>query len=163
MPNYGDVALNLGADWDRARMVFSPYLLTTVGHVNGKADMHLEKQPDELHQFQWINPFEKDKEALAKMKGYKFVRKSDDWYLNDELWQWDAEGFVDHAGTRAMYRPASLYYKDQAQMTEEQKRRKRQQLQAEDQADQEAARKGGFVVTDESGQQLRPRRREARL
>lgn len=161
--NYGDVALNLGPHWDRAAVVHSQFINGIVGHVNGKADMHIENEPDEEHQFQFVDMGQKDKLALAKMKGYKFVQKSTDWWINEDLFSWTAEGYAENAyGERAMARPKSLYQRDQMQLSEEQKRFKRQQEQLDEQAERAVVAAGG-MVTDENGRKLRPARRQARL
>ena len=163
MPNYGDVALNLRPDFDRSMVVHSMLLNTLVGHVGGKADMHLEDAPDELHQFQFVNMADRDKLSLAKMKGYKFVKKSEKWWINEDVFTWTPEGFAENTGgDRAMFRPASLYLKEQAQMTDEQKRRKRAQQQEDAAEEAKVLKVGGQVaVLDGSGRELRPARGRA--
>lgn len=158
MPNnYGDVALSLPPDWDRARVVHSPLINKIVGHSDGVSDLDREDDPGALHQFQWLNAVERDKLSIAKTKGYKFVRKSEGWRINNDApFEWDAEGFVENdTGDRGMFRPASLYRQDQERMKEEQKRFRRQAEQEDERAERAVRQIGGDITYDEDERPLK--------
>jgi hypothetical protein len=112
--NYGDVALRLRADWSRGRYENQEQVLMTVGHEDGVADLYLTKEPDTEHQFQWVNPADRNEVTRARMRGYDFVLK-DTWTKRlDYLWEWNAEGYVWTNGQIAMARPKSKWLEDEA-------------------------------------------------
>lgn len=156
-PNYGDVALNLPPDWDRYGVVTNQgFLVTTVGHVNGKADLYLTEKPWERHQFYWASPEDQQNVNIQRGKHYRYVTKTD-WSKNEELWEWDGEGYVVYAGQRAMAREAQWYIKEK----EEQERLEAEASgkRAVDADEERAMRKlesRGVTITDDRGRQLTP-------
>lgn len=119
MPNYGDVALNLPANWDRTVYESQEFLLTTVGHVNGVADAYLAEDPDKEHQFRWADPKDQHNRdlMLSYQRGYQFVTK-DKWTKNPMLWDFDAENRVTFGGLVLMARPKERFIADQKRRDE---------------------------------------------
>ena len=113
MANYGDVALSLGPEWARYKLHDQNYGLMIVGHVNGVADAYLTIDPDQEHQFAWVETRYRDEIDINRSKGYRFV-KQDEWTKNENLWEWDAEGFVLCKGQRLMARTKERFLEDMA-------------------------------------------------
>lgn len=152
-PNYGDVALNLKPDWDRAEESNQEYALLNVGHENGVADAYVTDAPGERHQFAWVDPRYADDVQMNRLKGYDYVKK-DSWTKNEKLWEWDAEGFCISRGQRLMARRAELFFRDVAKRDQFRSKKKSD-------ADEAAARiaaRTGFAITGDDGQALRRRR-----
>lgn len=161
MANYGDVALNLPADWNRRKLTDQRFALLTVGHQDGIADARLKDHPDELHQFAWVMPTFKglpnDEVDVNRTKGYKFVKKTDGWEKNENLWEWDAEGYCTFQGQRLMARPAELFFADMAE-----RRATRDRVMGtnadEEQAHRLAAKHGIQISGEEDGKPIKRRR-----
>jgi hypothetical protein len=107
MPNYGDVALGLKADWSRNQYENPEQVLFTVGHENGEPDLCLTDAPNEEHQFRWVDPLDKTAVTALHMKGYTFVDKATWTKRLDYLWEWNAEGKCAFGGQVAMARTRS--------------------------------------------------------
>ena len=142
MANYGDVALALKADWDRNKYEQQEWILSTVGHKDGKADLCLTREPDKRHQFYWADPKDQNDVTMAVLRGYEFVTKSA-WTKNLILWSWNAEDHVFHAGLVAMARPAERFYADQ---------QRRDKIASKSKSYQDDARvPEGIIATDADG------------
>lgn len=112
--NYGDVALRLPPTWNRANyMQQAQALLGTVGHVNGEADLRLTSEPGRKHQFCLIDPKNSLDVSLRRMQHYEWVTK-DRWTKNEDLWEWTADGRVQHLDCQFMARDAKWWYEDEA-------------------------------------------------
>jgi hypothetical protein len=139
--NYGDVALNLSADWSRRKVHDKRHALLIVGHEDGKSDVFLTNEPDEQHHFTWVDPRNQDEIDLHRTNGFAWVQNSE-WSKNPHLWEWDGDGYVRCFGQRLMARPAALYFEAEAEKERERELR-------ENRADKEAekfARKGKFAI-----------------
>jgi len=116
MANYGDVALGLRADWTRNNYENQEWVLSTVGHEDGEADVFLTDEPDTQFQFLWADVMARPGHAsdaqLAAMRGFEFVKQTE-FTKRKLLWQWDAEGFLIHAGQKLMYRSKERWLVDQ--------------------------------------------------
>ena len=154
-PNYGDVALNLPPDWSRSLTATDPqFMLTTVGHVNGVADARLKADPGKRHQFRW-NAANDPSISVFRSRHYSFVNKNAGWEKNEELWEWDGEGFIVHNGQRLMARDAEWYFKD----LEEEAARSEREAKKNPLAEIDARLRqleAGSMIEDERGQRLRP-------
>ena len=119
MANYGDVALGLPANWNRNYYNNqAEWMLYTVGHSDGVADVYKEDEPDTEHQFLWADttarPGHTSDDRMAMQRGFRFVKKADGWVVRDEtLWTWDSEGFLQHAGQKLMFRPKEKWLAEQ--------------------------------------------------
>ena len=157
VPNYGDVALDLPADWSRGRVAGDPsFILTTVGHENGVADAYLTNDPGRRHQFRWMNPKDESAKSIARTKKYIWVTKAE-WTKNEDLWEWDGDGFILFNGTRLMARDAKYYYAEKAE--EERQKKEREGRRSVTPEEEQAVRRlenRGIIVEDERGRQLKP-------
>lgn len=154
MANYGDVALNLSANWNRREQNDQNYTLMTVGHADGVADAYLSDEPDQEHQFAWVDTRYKDDIAINRTKGYTFVHK-DTWTKNENLWEWDAEGFLVFKTYRLMARTKEEFLKDMAD-----RRAQRDRVMGKSKDEEEAERiaaLAGIALTGE-GTKKTPRR-----
>lgn len=149
MANFGDVALNLPKDWDRARLYNQKFSLQTVGHKNGVADAYLTKDPDAEHQFYWVDPRDYRHIAELKIDGYKFVEKGE-WTINEDLWGWSTDDRATFGTEILMARPAEKFYS--AQKAREDARKSEAQRKRDEEAARVAA--AGMAVTDERGQRI---------
>lgn len=113
MANYGDVALNLPANWTREANLGKDqdFVIQIVGHSDGVADMALTKEPDAQHQFYWLDM--KDDAEVSRMysRGFSLVTQ-DKWTKNEHLWRWDDQDFCVFNGRKLAARPAHLYHAD---------------------------------------------------
>lgn len=153
MANYGDVALNLDANWDRRSVRDQKYAAFIIGHSNGIADAALKEEPDKRHQFVWIDLRAEDELQANLSNDFEFV-KAGVWTINEKLWKWDAEGRCNNQGFRLMARPAALYFAQQTARDKELAARKERV----DDADV-AATRAGIEFTDESGKTARTAKR----
>lgn len=149
MANYGDVALNLPKDWDRAKLYNKEFAIQTVGHREGVADAYLTKEKDAEHQFYWIDP--RDYRAIASLtvNGYTFVNK-DEWTINTDLWQWNADGRASFGVEVLMARPKAKFIE-----AEDQRAAFRASKEKKDRDEEaRAVAKAGLKVTDERGDRI---------
>lgn len=114
MANYGDVALNLPADWSREANLGKDqeFVLMMVGHDDGIADAYLTKEPDERHQFTWANMKNDSDVSRKRSRGYAEVSKNR-WTINENLWRWDDKGHAVFNEGTLFARPAYLYHRDE--------------------------------------------------
>jgi len=168
MPNHGDVALKLPADWSRTMLASGHEFMTTcVGHENGVADSRLKEDPNAEHQFAWCDPKDVDRFHMLRSKHYEWV-KNDKWEKNELLWEWDAEGFTLYKGQRLMARAASFYHAEEAEKKrardEEANLRKMRRSRLDESDDYAARRLGaqGARVFDEDDRELKPLKKAAR-
>ncbi len=92
MANYGDVRLNLPADWSRSTVFNRQFVNSTVGHKAGVAEVRLEKNPDKRHAFTWVDRLNRQDVDQNRDDGYAFVKKADGWIA--DRWEWDGESFL---------------------------------------------------------------------
>lgn len=113
--NYGDVALGLPKNWDRSSYESADFLLTTIGHVNGVADVALKDDPEKEHQFYWADPNDPHGRdlMLAYQRGYEIVT-NDRYVKNEKLWGWDAQNRLVYGGLVLMARPKERWEADEA-------------------------------------------------
>jgi hypothetical protein len=157
VPNYGDIALNLPPSWRRTDQHDKNYALGTVGHEDGVADARLKDDPEKRHQFAFVDPRYRDEVDINRSKGYVFVKKGE-WEKNDNLWEWDAEGFCVFRSQRLMARPAELFFADMAQRR--QQRDRVMGTNRDEEAAQEIARRAGIEITgSDEGRPIARRRR----
>jgi hypothetical protein len=154
--NYGDVALGLGPDWSRYKLNDQTFALGTVGHEGGVADVYLEDEPDQQHQFAWVDTRWRDEVSINRQKGYEFVNVNAGWVKSERLWDVDAEGFVVHNGQRLMARPFARFLEDM-------KARKTQRdrvmgTNKDEEAAIAAAARAGIDLTGDEGKPLRRKR-----
>lgn len=152
MANYGDIALNLPADWSRSKQHDQNYALMTVGHTDGVADARLTKEPDKRHQFAWVDTRYKDEIDINRTKGYVFV-KTPDWTKNESIWEWDAEGFCVCKGQRLMARTEEKFLADM-EARRKQRNSVMKQNKDEDEARELAARAGIRISAEDEGRPL---------
>ena len=161
MANYGDIALNLPPDWERARQHDPNYALMTVGHQNGVSDAYLIDEPDKRYQFAWVlrtfKGVPNEEVDINRTKGYSFVKKGE-WEKNANLWEWDAEGFLTCKGQSLMARPAELFLADMAA-----RKRQRDQVMGgrnkeEERIAEMAARAGIEVTGSDEGRPVQRRK-----
>jgi hypothetical protein len=112
MPNYGDVALNLGANWSRNQYENQELMMLAIGHEDGTPDVFLTDDPEAEFQFFWADPKDAKEVTQARMRGYEFVKKSE-WTKHDILWAWDATDRLEYAGMNLMARPKERWLADQ--------------------------------------------------
>lgn len=153
MPNYGDVAVRLSADWSRNQYDNQEQVLMIVGHEGGEADAYLTDDPDGEHQFYWVDPDNKFQVTGLQMRHYEFVNK-DKWTKRlDYLWEWNAKGHVAFAGQELMARPKRYWIEDE-------KKRDGQNEKARRDANAEAQRApGGLRATEVSDNTVQRRKR----
>jgi hypothetical protein len=118
MPNYGDVSLQLGPDWDRRLITNKKFAMWIIGHDHGKSDAYLKKEPDKRHQLIWVDPRYHEELAMNLSANFVFVNK-DEWTINENLWQWNAEGHAFNQGQLMMARPAALWFAQKAEVDRE--------------------------------------------
>jgi hypothetical protein len=104
--NYGDVALNLPANWDRSTLHDKDFSIQTVGHHEGVADAYLTKDKDARHQFYWADPRDQRSMARLNIDGYREVLK-EDWTINEGLWKWNASNQASFGYEILLARPAA--------------------------------------------------------
>lgn len=157
--NYGDVALNLSPTWDRSRIHNKESIFTTVGHREGVSDAYVTEQPEARHQFYWVEPNDRKTFSARRIEGYRFVTR-DQWTINEDLWEWTADGRAQFGIEVLMARPAALYYQSQEKL---QKERDGERSKVYDDEVRRMERTG-VTVTDDSGQLLKrsPRRAATR-
>lgn len=155
MANYGDVALNLGPDWDRNQLHDRKYALRIVGHKDGIADVYLTKDPDKRHQFAWTDKRYRDEVDLNLADGYRFVKKGE-WTKHELMWEWNADDEIAYLGMSLMARPAELYFAAQAE--KEQQRNREQKDKHAEEARQIAERSGISIFADDEAPRKRGRR-----
>jgi hypothetical protein len=147
--NYGDVALSLPANWDRLKLYNKEDFIQTVGHKEGVADACLTKEKDAEHQFYWVDP--RDYRAIASLKvnGYDFVTK-ETWTINEDLWQWNADGRASFGVEVLMARPKAKFIEAEAQRAafrdSKSKKERDEELRAIERA--------GISVEDERGRRV---------
>lgn len=156
MANYGDAALNLGPEWARYKESDQNFALQIVGHKDGESDVRLKDEPNKRHQFAWVDTKYRDDIAINLTKGYRFVKKDEGWVKAEELWEWDAEGFLVWKTMRLMARPIERLVDDMAKR-KQQRERVMGTNKAEEEAAELAARAGIQITGDD-----KPRRRGAR-
>lgn len=107
-PNYGDGRLDLGPEWNRRSFVNKPFLQTTIGHDNGDPDVHLTKNPEQVHVFTWVDPNWKNPDYYtdAYDDGYRLVQRAE-W--TNHRYEWDAEGHIRYQGQLLMAIPKEQY------------------------------------------------------
>lgn len=156
-PNYGDVALNLPPDWSRARVQGpAAFTLTTVGHVGGVADAYLTNDPSKEHQFRWCDPRDYDAVSDLRTKKYAWCTK-DLWTKNDDLWEWDGDGWIVRGTERLMARDGIHYFEEIERQKEEKKRQsQRRSLSDDEEAAMRRVEARGGTIEDERGRQLTP-------
>ena len=155
MANFGDIALNLPQDWSRFKLHDKRQALMTVGHEDGVADAYLTEEPEARYQFAWVEPRYKDEVDMNRTRGYKFVTKSE-WTKNEDLWEWDAEGYCLCMGQRLMARPAALFFAD---LAERQRVRANLKNRAEEEVQEIAERYGIPITGEDNGKPIARRRR----
>lgn len=155
--NYGDVALHLGPDWSRGNVSTSPkFMLTTVGHRNGVADAYLTDAPRQKHQFRWCAVEDKDAISDLRTRHYKWCTRST-WTKNEELWEWDGDGYILHNGQRLMARHEQYYHADKEQLDlVTSQRDKKRSTDPEEEAALRQIERQGATIEDERGRQLKP-------
>lgn len=154
MANYGDVALNLPADWDRAKIHNKEFTFTTIGHKDGVADAYLTKEPDARHKFYAVDKFNRNEIAARRTEGYGYVTK-DTWTVNEDYWEWNADGIAQRGVELLMAMPAAKF----AELEESRRRFKVMKQEREREAEAREAEARGIAVTDERGERLTVRRR----
>ena len=151
--NYGDVALTLPANWNRRAQSDQAYALNTIGHTDGVSDVRLKDEPEQKHQFAWVEPRYRDEISLNQSKGYRFVKKDDGW-VAESLWEWDAEGFLIRAdGQRLMARSFERFLEDMAARKEQ-----RDRVMNTSRVDEDVARlaaKFGISITGDGGKPVK--------
>jgi hypothetical protein len=155
--NYGDVALVLRPDWERRKENDQHYALRIVGHQDGVADAYLEEEPDKEHQFAWVDPKYKTDVAVNHTKGYRFVKKDEGWTKNDDLWEWNAEGFCVRESDYLMARPKDRFLEDMAA-----RRTQRDKVMGGNKAEEEAERIAANAGIEISGDSPKVKRRGLR-
>lgn len=153
MANYGDIALNLPADWSRFKQHDQNYALMTIGHAEGVSDVRLTKEPDKRHQFAWVDTRYKDEIDINRTKGYRFVTEKE-WTKNEHLWEWDAEGFLLCKGQRLMARDEDRFLADMA-ARKKQRDSVMRTNKDEDEAQELAARAGIRISAEDDGRPVR--------
>lgn len=155
--NYGDVAINLPADWSRRRMAGDQkFILSTVGHEGGVPDAYLKENIEKRHQFRWVAPSDSDMISVLRTQKYDWVTKQT-WEKNPELWEWDGEEYLIHNGQRLMARAAEYYFADQEAMDRTQKERdQKRSISAEEERAMRKIEAHGAIVEDERGRPLKP-------
>jgi hypothetical protein len=156
VPNYGDCALRLAPDWDRNKCEQFDLMMTAVGHVNGKADLHLTKDEDAEHQFYWADPKDQKDVANHRRMHYEWVRKAE-WTKNVEFWNWDAEEFCEFGGLRAMARPKSYWLED-----EQRRKGLSERVRKDDEEQFDRMAPGGLQISDAEGRPLNKLQRKSR-
>jgi hypothetical protein len=150
--NYGDLGIALPKDWNRRAQSDQVFVLNTIGHAEGKADVWRKGAPDEEHQFAWVEPRYREEIQINRSKGYEFVKQGE-WEKID-LWEWDAEGFLIRAdGQRLMARPKDKFLEDMAD-----RRAQRSRVMGSNRDDEEAARmaaKHGIEISGDDGKPIR--------
>jgi hypothetical protein len=156
-PNYGDVALQLKPDWSRHRQSGDQsFILTTVGHENGRADAFLKDDPGKAHQFQWCAPSDVNRLNYLRGQHYKFCTNAD-WDKNEYLWEWDGEGYIVHNGERLMAREESYYWAAEAERDRAIKERHRKRSTSpEEEAALRRIEQRGATIEDGKGRRLKP-------
>lgn len=148
MANYGDVALGLKPDWSRSKENDQNYALQIVGHENGEADVYLKDEPDQAHQFVWVPLAYRDTVSVYSTKGYSFVKKAEGWVKRENLWEWDAEGFVLSRWGRLMARTKERFLEDM-----EKRRIQRERVMGsgndDDKRAREIAERTGIQITED--------------
>lgn len=152
--NYGDVALNLPPDWDRSTIHNKEFTMTTVGHHNGVSDAYLTKDPEARHQFFWLEKGDRRTLQPRLVEGYKFVTK-DEWTINLELWEWNAEGLCQNGLEVMMARAEAKYHEARQALVDSRKTAAERQREEEE----GLASRTGIVATDEAGERIVRRRR----
>ena len=157
-PNYGDVALNLSADWSRSSIAGDPsFVLTTVGHEAGRADAFLLDNPSKQHQFQWVSPSDQNSVSIARTRHYGFCNKNQGWEKNEYLWEFDGEGFIIHNGQRLMARDRMWYDQERdADKRRKEAEKKRRSVTPEEERAVSALESRGVIIEDERGRPLKP-------
>lgn len=150
MANYGDVALNLPANWDRSMMHNKKLAMVMVGHKEGVADVRLKGEPEKRHQFRWVDPKQNEDIDMFQLDHYRFVNK-EEWDKTDLLWTWNAEGRLVGPG-HLMARDAEFYFAEVAE-----REREADQSEAEDERALAAAERAGITVTDLEGNRVKRR------
>jgi hypothetical protein len=147
--NYGDAALRLPKDWDRAKLYNKEFSIQTVGHKDGVADAYLTKEKDAEHQFYWVDP--RDYRAIASLKvnGYDFVTK-ETWTINEDLWQWNADGRASFGVEVLMARPKAKFIEAEDRRAAERDSKSKKERDEEARAIERA----GVKVMDERGQRV---------
>lgn len=157
MANYGDVRLNLPADWSRDSIMNGPFINSTVGHKNGVAEARLEKNPEQRHAFTWADPIPRpghpDDVQNNLDDGYVFVKK-DSWIK--ERWRWDAEGFLVCDGQQLMAMTEEKWIELEAKR-EKQDARSRPADPADDPKLQEMAERVKVIIDKENQPHKRAR------
>jgi len=116
--NFGDVALRLPENWDRLSYADQDFGFLTVGHTRGVADLHRKDDAEKAHQFYWCDITNVAELNRLQSRGFKFVTK-DEWNKVDGLWgDWNAAGFVEVLGLRAMARPGERFFADESRRGE---------------------------------------------
>lgn len=152
--NYGDVALNLPADWSRTRLSNEAFGLLIVGHEGGEADVFLTDEPDKQHQFKFVDPNNQAEISMALTHHYEFCIKGK-WDKRENLWAWNAEGRIHYMGNQIMARDRKFYDEDLQKREDIAKKN----VEREDNAVAALADKHGFEVYDEAQKPLRAGRR----
>lgn len=153
MPNYGDVALGLKADWNRNSYENnSDWMLYTIEHENGKADLRLTDNEEKRHQFRWVDFRDRNEITRAEMQHYQFVRE-ETWTKHPILWEWDGEGYCFFAGQRAMARAEEYFLADQARRD-----RLNEEVGRDVERETEAVPQG-LIGIDEHGKPVRQRKK----
>jgi hypothetical protein len=152
--NYGDVALGLSADWSRSKETNQEYALGIIGHEGGEADVFLKDEPEQKHQFAFVDTKFADEVAMNRVKKYAFVKKCDGWVQRANLWDWDSEDFLVHKGQRLMARKGEHFI---AEMEQRAKVYNLSQSRADKEAREIAARSG--IEMEEEGRKVVKRKR----
>lgn len=100
--NYGDIRLDLPANWSRANVINKAFMNGSVGHKNGVSEIRLKSDPEQRHAFARVDPNNTMDIDSARDDGYVFVEKST-WDADRWAWlgsgpgshpEWNAEGVL---------------------------------------------------------------------
>jgi hypothetical protein len=153
--NYGDLGVALPKDWNRRAQNDQAFIMNTIGHTEGKSDVWLTEEPDQEHQFAWVDVRHRDEVAMNQSRGYRFVKRADGWEKID-LWEWDAEDFLIRAdGQRLMARKKELFVADMKARKEQ--RERVMNTNKDDEAVAKLAAKLGISISGDDGKPVRRR------